>query len=126
MNRHIRVIRPEGLATHAVPISEVIVCDNLVWIAAQGGVDANDRRVSESFAAEARQVFENMRRCLASAKCGFEDVIRINAWLADPADFDAFNEITREYFSAPYPVRSIVTAGIFGYRVAADAIARLP
>ncbi|QES47387.1 enamine deaminase RidA [Streptomyces venezuelae] len=40
-------------------------------------------------AAQARQVFENLRRCLASAGATFEDVVKLTYFVTDVADLPA-------------------------------------
>ena len=62
--------------------------------------------------AQTRQVLENFGRCLAAAGCGFDDVIKVNAYITDMANFAGFNAVYSEYFTKPYPVRTTVEAGL--------------
>ena len=50
---------------------------------------------------------EEHRRCAAGAGCTFEDVVKTTCFLADMADFAAFNEIYARYFTGK-PARSCV------------------
>jgi enamine deaminase RidA (YjgF/YER057c/UK114 family) len=43
-------------------------------------------------AAQARQVFENLRRCLAAAGAGFDDVVKLTLFVLDVADLPAVRE----------------------------------
>ena len=43
-------------------------------------------------AAQARQVFENLRRCLAEAGAGFDDVVKLTLFVLDVADLPAVRE----------------------------------
>lgn len=52
-------------------------------------------------------------------------MIKVNAFLADLRDFDAYNAVYREYFGEPYPVRTTVQAGLApGLLVEIEAVAR--
>ena len=50
------------------------------------------------------------------------DVVKVNVFLGNGADFDAFNTYNEEYFHAPYPARSITPVNSF-MLVQMDAIA---
>jgi enamine deaminase RidA (YjgF/YER057c/UK114 family) len=53
------------------------------------------------------------------------DVVKVNAFLADLADFPGYNEVYKEFFDAPYPVRSSVQVGLpAGVLVEIEAVAR--
>ena len=63
---------------------------------------------------------------LPGAGCGFADVVKVNAFLVSFDDFDAFNGIYREHFAPPFPARTTVQAGLYGFRIEIDALARRP
>ena len=118
--------QPEGLTQPIAPYSPVVVSEDLVLLSGQIPFDEQGALVSEEFATQARQVFENMRRCLASAGCGFGDVVKVTAYLASFDDFAAYNEIYDDYFEPPYPARTTVQAGLYGFRIEVEALARRP
>jgi len=110
-----------------VPLSTVIVSGDLVYVSGQGGHDADGKLVQTSFEAEARQVFENLRLCLAAAGCGFGDVLRVGGYLVALEDFPVYNEIYRGYFVEPFPARTTIQAGLAaGMRIELDVVARRP
>jgi 2-iminobutanoate/2-iminopropanoate deaminase len=119
-------IRPDGVAVPAAPYSSVVASGDLVVTSGQVPFDVERNLVSDAFDDQARQTFENLGRCLEAAGCGFADVLKVNAYLADLADFEAFNRIYAEFFSEPYPARTTVGAQLLGFRVEVDAIARRP
>jgi 2-iminobutanoate/2-iminopropanoate deaminase len=54
-----------------------------------------------------------------------DDVVKVNAYLADLGDMAVYNEVYREFFDEPYPARSSVGAGLpAGVLVEIEAIAR--
>jgi 2-iminobutanoate/2-iminopropanoate deaminase len=122
---HGEALQPDGMVVPQSPYSPVVVTGDAVLLSGQVAFDGQGNLVSDEIEAQARQVFDNMGRCLAAAGCGFEDVVKVNAFLADLADFDAYNAVYREYFSPPYPVRTTVQAGLAeGFRLEVEAIAR--
>ena len=122
-----QALQPDGLAVPKAPYSPVVLTGDFVMTAGQVGFDANGAVVSDDSEAQARQVFDNMGSCLAAAGVGFEHVVKVNAFLTDFANFPVFNALYREYFQAPYPVRTTVQAGLApGLHIEVEAIARRP
>jgi 2-iminobutanoate/2-iminopropanoate deaminase len=117
---------PSGLSQPIAPYSPVVVSRDMVFLSGQIPFDQNGKLVSDEFEPQAKQVFENMRRCLEAAGCGFEDVLKVNAFLASFDDFGAYNEVYGQYFAPPYPARTTVQAGLYGFRIEIEAIARRP
>jgi 2-iminobutanoate/2-iminopropanoate deaminase len=117
-------LNPEGVAQAPSPYSHVIISDDLVYTSGQTPYDAERRLVSEEFGPQARQAFDNLGRCLAAGGCGFEGVIKVTTFLADLGHFDEYNEIYREYFGPPYPARTTVQAGLLGFLIEVEAVAR--
>ena len=68
---------------------------------ATGNVDA------ETITDQATQVCENIKAVLAEAGTSFDKVIKTTCFLADIADFAAFNEVYAKYFVSK-PARSCV------------------
>lgn len=123
----LETFRPEGLAVPAVPYSSVVASGDLVYTAGQVGQDASGQLVSDDFAEQVHQVFRNLERCLAAAGCGFRDVIKVNAYLTDLANFPVFNEIYAQYLQEPYPARTTVGAALVrGFQVEIEMVARRP
>jgi len=121
-----QAIQPDDLATPKLPYSPVCVSGDLVFTSGQVPFDEDGNLVSDDFRAQARQTLENVGRCLTAAGCGFEDVVKVNAYLADLANGPAWNEVYTEYFKAPYPARSTVGASLFGFDIEVETIARRP
>lgn len=118
-------IQPDKIAVPKAPYSPVIVSDDLVYTAGQIAFDADGNMVGDDAGTQTRQVLENVRRCLEAVGCGLDDVIKVNAYLTDLANFGAFNAVYEEYFTAPFPVRTTVEAGLVpGFLVEIDVVAR--
>jgi 2-iminobutanoate/2-iminopropanoate deaminase len=122
-----RAIQPERVATPKPPFSPVVVSGDHVYTAGQVAFDESGTPVPGGIDAQVRQALENLRACLEAAGCGLEDVVKVNAFLADLADFDGYNAVYREYFADPYPARTTVQSGLPpGLLVEIEAVARRP
>jgi 2-iminobutanoate/2-iminopropanoate deaminase len=122
-----RAIQPERVATPKPPFSPVVVSGDHVYTAGQVAFDESGTPVPGGIDAQVRQALENLRACLEAAGCSLEDVVKVNAFLADLADFDGYNAVYREYFADPYPARTTVQAGLpAGLLVEIEAVARRP
>jgi 2-iminobutanoate/2-iminopropanoate deaminase len=120
-------IQPTDVATPKAPYSPVVVSGDHVFTAGQAAFDVNGDLVGSDMASQARKALENLRASLAAAGCGLDDVVKVNAYLADLADFEAYNAVYREFFAAPYPARTTVQAGLPpGMLVEIEAVARRP
>lgn len=81
---------PEGVAPAAAYTHVVLGTGRLVAVSGQLALDEQDQLVGEGdAAAQARQVFENLRRCLAAAGGGFENVVKLTYFVTDMAHMPA-------------------------------------
>ena len=120
-------IQPPDVATPKAPYSPVVVSGDRVYTAGQVAFDETGALVGDSMAEQARRTLENVRACLAAAGCTMDDVVKVNAFVSDLAEFDAYNAVYREFFTEPYPAWTTVQAGLPpGILVEIEAIARRP
>jgi 2-iminobutanoate/2-iminopropanoate deaminase len=118
-------LQPEGLAVPKPPYSPVVVSGDTVYTAGQIANDADGNLVEGGIAEQARQTLENVRTCLEAAGCSMDDVVKVNAYLADLGDFAGYNGVYVEFFAQPYPARTSVQAGLPpGVLVEIEAVAR--
>ncbi len=117
---------PDGLVRPKAPYSPVVRSGDHVYTAGQVAFDATGALVAGGTEEQTRQVLANLEACLGAAGCTFDDVVKVNVFLVDLADFEEFNEVYRAAFTEPYPVRTTVQAGLpGGIRVEIEAVARL-
>ena len=50
-----------------------------------------------------------MKKVLESADSDLKHVVQTRNYVRDPANVARYNELYREYFSAPYPARTTIT-----------------
>lgn len=109
------------------PYSHAVRDGDLLFLSGQAPFHPETGAVVEGgIQAQARQVFANLEAVLTAAGCSFEDVLKVNVYLTDLADFQAVNTVYAEVFTAPYPARTTVAvAGLpLGAAVEIELIAR--
>ncbi|MGR3868688.1 RidA family protein [Streptomyces graminifolii] len=85
-----RIPAPDGVAPATAYTHVVMGTGRFVAISGQLALDEDGKLVGEDdAAAQARQVFENLRRCLASAGAGFDDVVKLTYFVTDMAHMPA-------------------------------------
>ncbi len=89
------------------PYSQGYEVGGLVYTSGQIPVDPTDGSVPEGITAQAHQSCKNVGAVLAAAGVGFEQVFKTTCFLADMADFAAFNQVYAGYFVSK-PARSCV------------------
>lgn len=90
MSEPTRIPAPDGVAPAAQYSHVVSATGRLVAVSGQLALDEDGKLVGEGDpAAQARQVFENLRRCLAAAGAGFQDVVKLTYFVTDIAHLPA-------------------------------------
>ena len=89
------------------PYSQAIRANGLLFASGQIPVDPATGKIPEGIAAQAEQSCRNCGALLAAAGLDFSKVIKTTCFLADIADFAAFNEVYAKYFTSK-PARSCV------------------
>ncbi|WP_316755640.1 RidA family protein [Streptomyces herbicida] len=86
MSEPTRIPAPEGVAPAAQYSHVVLGTGRFVAVSGQLALDEEGRLVGESDpAAQAHQVFENLRRCLAAAGATFQNVVKLTYFVTDMA-----------------------------------------
>ncbi|MGW2285468.1 RidA family protein [Streptomyces phaeochromogenes] len=95
-----RISAPDGVAPAAAYTHVVMGTGRFVAVSGQLALDEDGKLVGEGDpAAQARQVFENLRRCLASAGAGFDDVVKLTFFVTDMAYMPAVRAARDEHIS---------------------------
>ena len=58
--------------------------------------------------AQIHRVFQNLKAVTQAAGGDLENIVKLNVFLVDLADFPHVNEVMAEYFDQPYPARAAV------------------
>ena len=92
------------------PYTQAIVTGGLVFTSGQIAIDPADGQVhATTIEAQTEQVCKNLSAVLEAAGSSLEKAVKTTCFLADMADFAAFNAVYGTYFSSK-PARSCVAA----------------
>jgi 2-iminobutanoate/2-iminopropanoate deaminase len=102
------------------PYSQGKVVGNLVFFSGQIPLDPASGEVKGSTIEEQTTcICENISALLAAAGCTFDSVVKTTCFLADMADFAAFNGVYGKYFTGK-PARSCVAVKALPKNVLAE------
>lgn len=101
------IIATEKAPSAIGPYSQAVKVDNTVYLSGQIPlVPATMEMVTESFEAQAVQVFENLKAVAEAAGGSMSDLVKVTILLSDLANFATVNEVMERYFEQPYPARA--------------------
>ncbi|MFE5887931.1 RidA family protein [Streptomyces sp. NPDC002285] len=98
MSELTRIPAPDGVAPAAQYTHVVLGTGRFVAVSGQLALDEDGKLVGEGDpAAQARQVFENLKRCLTAAGATFDDVIKLTYFVTDMAHMPALRTARAEH-----------------------------
>ncbi len=117
------------IATHNAPsaigtYSQAVRVGDTVYLSGQIGLDPATMQMVDGIDAQIVRVFENLKAVAEAAGGSLADVVKLNVFLTDLANFARVNETMAAYFSAPFPARAAVGVKELprGALVEADAV----
>ncbi|WP_218311522.1 RidA family protein [Alteromonas antoniana] len=116
---------PEAIGTY----SQAIKAGTTVYLSGQIPlVPDTMEMVSEDFAEQATQVFNNVKAVCEAAGGTTNDLVKVNIYLTDLSHFTTVNEIMSQYFNKPYPARAAVQVSALpkGAQIEIDGVMELP
>jgi 2-iminobutanoate/2-iminopropanoate deaminase len=120
-----KVISTTGAPSAIGPYSQAIDTGSLVFCAGQIGREAQSGELPDGIEAQTAQAMKNLAAVLDAAGLSWSDVVKTTCFLADIADFDAFNDVYKTFVVDPAPARSTFAVKELprGARVEVEAIA---
>ena len=88
--------------------SQAVRAGDTVYLSGQIPLDPESMELVSGTRGQIHQVFRNLRAVAEAAGGGLGDVVKLNVYLTDLADFPLVNEVMAEYFDEPYPARAAV------------------
>jgi 2-iminobutanoate/2-iminopropanoate deaminase len=110
------------------PYSQAIRYNQLLFTSGQIPLDPETGKIIDGeITAHAHRVFKNIAAIANEAGTSLNKAIKTTVFLADIADFQAVNEVYKEYFTEPFPARSAfqVAAMPLGAKIEVEAIIAL-
>ena len=117
--RTTRAPQPRGV------YSQAIVDGDFVFVAGQGPISpvTNELELGD-IRSETRRTLKNIQAILEASGCTLKDIVRIGVFLADLKDFDAMNDVFRQFFTEDPPARTTVGCELPKIKIEIDCIAR--
>lgn len=104
---HKTIIATEKAPAAIGTYSQAVKAGNTVYLSGQIPLNPETMEmVTESFQAQAVQVFENLKAVAEASGGTVNDFVKITVLLSDLAYFGQVNEIMAQYFEEPYPARA--------------------
>jgi 2-iminobutanoate/2-iminopropanoate deaminase len=104
-----KVIQTDRAPAAIGPYSQGIVAAPLLFVSGQLGIQPETGElIGPDFKLQARQALENLLQIVLAAGYRLNDVVAVDVFVTDMANFTTFNAIYSEYFSEHRPARAVV------------------
>jgi reactive intermediate/imine deaminase len=117
---------PQAIGTYSQGIR--VSGGDTVYVSGQIGLDPLSMQMVNGIEEQIHRVFLNLKAVAAASGGALGDIVKLNVYLIDLANFQKVNEIMASYFDAPYPARAAVGVAALprGALVEMDAVLVLP
>ena len=96
---------PEAIGTY----SQAVKVGGTVYLSGQIALDPQSMTMVEGDTeTEIRRVFDNLQAVARAAGGSLSDLVKLNVFLVDLANFATVNQVMAEYFQQPYPARAAI------------------
>ncbi len=96
---------PQAIGTY----SQAVKSGNRVYMSGQIPLDPQTMELVEGdIEAQIGRVFDNLQAVAQAAGGSLEELVKLNIYLTDLADFPLVNQVMAAYFTEPYPARAAV------------------
>ena len=96
--------------TSVPPYSGAVLSGNTLYVSGTIGQNA-DGSIPDTAEAEARNVLNSVKTSVEAAGMTMDDLVTVQVFAKTTADYDAFNQVYRTYFTKEFPARAFVGAG---------------
>lgn len=117
-------IPPATPGGSTLPFSPAVIAGDFVFLSGQLALNAQGKAEGD-VAAQAQQIFSQMRSLLREASLDLANVVKVNAWITEKEGFAEFNDAFRAAFPSRPPARSTVISDLLvpGALIEIEAIA---
>lgn len=114
---------PAAIGTY----SQAVRVGDTVYLSGQIGLDPATMQMVDGIDAQIVRVFDNLKAVAEAAGGSLANVVKINIYLTDLANFAKVNETMAQYFAEPYPARAAIGVAALprGALVEADGVMAL-
>jgi 2-iminobutanoate/2-iminopropanoate deaminase len=125
LNSMRRIQSAPGFIGPVGPYSQAVISGHLVFTAGQIPAQSTQDEQPADFSEQVRQTLRNLEAILIEAGSGFSHVIKVNAYLTDPAQLEPFNAVYREFLGHAPPARTTVCVALWGVSLEIDCVAEV-
>jgi 2-iminobutanoate/2-iminopropanoate deaminase len=122
--------RVDGLPEPFSHYTDAVRAGDLLFVSGCVALDGEGNLVGEGdVVAQTRQVFENIRLCLAAAGASFADVVKVTTFLTNIDDRPAVNTVRKEVFGDTRPASTLVEVSALvlpEFLIEVEAVAVVP
>ena len=120
-------IKSQLAADRHLPFSSAVKVGDTLYIA---GTTADPDRIAkgQSLEEEATDLMDQIKQNVEKAGMTMDDVVSVQVFCTDLANYQAFNGVYRKYFREDFPARTFVGVNklLFGSRFEVNAVAVAP
>lgn len=101
-----------GSGGQHLPFCQATVANGFVFVSGQVAMGDDGEIIPGGVVAQTHHCIKSIIAILAKAGCTLKDVAKVNVWLDDPRDFQAFNRVYASYFGDALPARACVQSAL--------------
>ncbi|BDM66110.1 reactive intermediate/imine deaminase [Shewanella sp. NFH-SH190041] len=96
---------PQAIGTY----SQAVKVGDTVYLSGQIPLHpTNMQLVADEFTPQLEQVLQNLQAVCQAAGGSLTDIVKLNIYLTDLANFTTVNEVMSRHFQQPYPARAAI------------------
>lgn len=117
---------PQAIGTYSQAIG--VKGGETVYLSGQIGLDPATMQMVEGIESQIERVILNMKAVAVASGGSLGDIVKLNVYLTDLANFAKVNDMMASHFSQPYPARAAIGVAALprGALVEMDAVMVLP
>lgn len=108
---HFPIVRPGATTAAGPPFSAAVQVGDTLYISGSTDTDPATGKPPTDPRAGAKLLMDGLVRTLARAGMTTDDLVWVQIFASDLANYAAFNEVYRGYFKGPLPARAFIGAG---------------
>jgi len=123
-----RVIQTDRAPAAIGAYSQGVIAGQTLYVSGQIPLVPETMEIDDGdIGAQVRRVFANVQAVVEAGGGDLGQVVKVNVYLTDIANFPVVNEVLAEYFDEPFPARAVLGAAALpkGVPVEVDAIVQL-
>ncbi|HVO81628.1 MAG TPA: Rid family hydrolase [Terriglobales bacterium] len=119
------IVLRKSAPANTLPFSEGVLVGNTLYLGGHIGLDPKTGKPGATPEDEARLVMDGIKQTVETAGMTMDDLVSVQVFCSDVANYDAFNAVYRTYFHGEYPARAFLGSGklLFGARYEVMGIA---